>query len=164
MLDLNFASTFVPSSLDQVLATSSVFAIDLTQIVNQTDPLNSSGLATFSAIWSYSLSVASDQLFTNQSQYTFFYRTQTNISVTIGQDIFYISNLQQPIARQTEIIFHCLLFTIVVLEVFGLLFLLMKLLFIPVFRTILNHFRHKQLQSQDTSLSVIHRNSINGHD
>jgi len=164
LLDLNFASTFVPSSLDQVLATSSVFAIDLTQIVNQTDPLNSSGLGTFSAIWSYSLSVASDQLFTNQSQYTFFYRTQTNISVTIGEDIFYISNLQQPIARQTEIIFHCLLFTIVVLEVFGLLFLLMKLLFIPVFRTILNHFRHKQLQSQDISLNVIHRNSINGHD
>jgi hypothetical protein len=98
------------------------------------------------------LSVDSDQLFTNQSRYTFFYRTQTNISVTIGQDIFYISNLQQPIARQTEIIFHCLLFTIVVLEVFGLLFLLMKLLFIPVFRTILNHLRHKQLQSQDTSL------------
>ncbi len=156
MLDLNFASTFVPSSLDQVLATSSVFAIELTQIVNQTDPLNSSGLSTFSTIWSYSLSVDSDQLFTNQSRYTFFYRTQTNISVTIGQNIFYISNLQQPIARQTEIIFHSLLFTIVVLEVFGLLFLLVKLLFIPVFRITLNYLRHKQSQSQDTSSNVIH--------
>jgi hypothetical protein len=156
LLDLNFASTFVPSSLDQVLATSSVFAIELTQIVNQTDPLNSSGLSTFSTIWSYSLSVDSDQLFTNQSRYTFFYRTQTNISVTIGQNIFYISNLQQPIARQTEIIFHSLLFTIVVLEVFGLLFLLVKLLFIPVFRITLNYLRHKQSQSQDTSSNVIH--------
>jgi len=151
-MDLNFASTFVSSSLDQVLAESTVFSIELTQIVNQTDPLNSDGLSTFSAIWSYSFSVDSDQLFTNESRYTFFYRTQTNISITIDQNIFYISNLQQPIARQTEVIFHSLLFTIVVLEVFGLIFLLVKLLFIPVFRRILDHLRHKLLKSRDTPM------------
>ena len=151
-MDLNFASTFVSSSLDQVLAKSTVFPIELTQIVNQTDPLNSDGLPTFSAIWSYSFSVDSDQLFTNENRYTFFYRTQTNISITIEQNIFYISNLQQPIARQTEIIFRSLLFTIVVLEVFGLIFLLMKLLFIPVFRIILGRLRHKVSKTRDTPL------------
>jgi hypothetical protein len=157
-MDLNFASTFVSSSLDQVLAESTVFSIELTQIVNQTDPLDSDGLSTFSAIWSYSFSVDSDQLFTNESRYTFFYRTQTNISITIDQNIFYISNLQQPIARQTEVIFHSLLFTIVVLEVFGLIFLLVKLLFIPVFRKILDRLRHKLSKSGDTpmdDLSII---------
>jgi hypothetical protein len=157
-MDLNFASTFVSSSLDQVLAESTVFSIELTQIVNQTDPLDSDGLSTFSAIWSYSFSVDSDQLFTNESRYTFFYRTQTNISITIGQNIFYVSNLQQPIARQTEVIFHSLLFTIVVLEVFGLIFLLLKLLFIPVFRKILDRLRHKLPKSRDTpvdDLSII---------
>jgi hypothetical protein len=157
-MDLNFASTFVSSSLDQVLAESTVFSIELTQIVNQTDPLDSDGLSTFSAIWSYSFSVDSDQLFTNESRYTFFYRTQTNISITIDQNIFYISNLQQPIARQTEVIFHSLLFTIVVLEVFGLIFLLLKLLFIPVFRTILVRLQHKLSKSRDTpmdDLSII---------
>jgi hypothetical protein len=157
-MDLNFASTFVSSSLDQVLAESTVFSIELTQIVNQTDPLDSDGLSTFSAIWSYSFSVDSDQLFTNESRYTFFYRTQTNISITIDQNIFYISNLQQPIARQTEVIFHSLLFTIVVLEVFGLIFLLVKLLFIPVFRKILDRLRHKMSKSRDTpmdDLSII---------
>lgn len=151
-MDLNFASTFVSSSLDQVLAQSTVFPIELTQIVNQTDPLNSDGLSVFSAIWSYSFSVDSDQLFTNENRYTFFYRTQTNISVTIDQNIFYISNLQQPIARQTEIIFHSLLFTIVVLEVFGLIFLVVKLLFIPVFRIILDHLRHKLLKNRDSPM------------
>jgi hypothetical protein len=159
---LSFASTFVSSSLDQVLAESTVFPIELTQIVNQTDPLSSGGLPTFSAIWSYSFSVDSDQLFTNESRYTFFYRTQ--ISVTIGQNIFYISNLQQPIARQTEVIFHCLLFTIVVLEVFGLIFLVVKLLFIPIFRTILDRLRRKQSTTKDTpmdDLSIIEvKNSI----
>lgn len=152
-MDLNFASTYVSSSLDQVLARSTLFSIELTQIVNQTDPLNSNGLPTFSAIWSYSFSVDSDQLFTNETRYTFFYRTQTNISITVGQNIFYISNLQQPIARQTEVIFRSLLFTIVVLEVFGLIFLLVKLLFIPVFRTILDRLRPKLSKSRDTPMT-----------
>ena len=77
-----------------------------------------------------------DEIFTNESRYTFFYRTQTDISVSVSQSIFYVSNLQQPIARQAEVIFRSLLFTIVVLEVFGLLFLLFKLLLAPMLRGI----------------------------
>jgi hypothetical protein len=163
-MELNFASTFVSSSLDQVLAESIVFPIELTQIVNQTDPLNSDGLSTFSAIWSYSFSVNSDELFTNESRYTFFYRTQTNISVTIAQNIFYVSNLQQPIARQTEVIFRSLLFTIVVLEVFGLVFLLVKLLIIPVFHIILNRTRQLLAKSQITppdDVAIVEMKNIN---
>jgi hypothetical protein len=163
-MELNFASTFVSSSLDQVLAESIVFPIELTQIVNQTDPLNSDGLSIFSAIWSYSFSVNSDELFTNESRYTFFYRTQTNISVTIAQNIFYVSNLQQPIARQTEVIFRSLLFTIVVLEVFGLVFLLVKLLIIPVFHIILNRTRQLLAKSQITppdDVAIVEMKNIN---
>ncbi|CAF1400512.1 unnamed protein product [Adineta steineri] len=136
LMALDFASTYVSSSPDEVLAESSTFSIELTQIVNQTDPLTDDGSSTFSAIWSSTFNVNSDELFTNESRYTFFYRTQTNISVIIDENIFYVRNLQQPIARQTEIVFRSLLFTIVVLEVFGLLFLLMKLFFIPVSRLI----------------------------
>lgn len=60
-----------------------------------------------------------DELLTNESRYAFFYRTKTDISLSVSQSIFYASNLQQPIARQAEVIFRSLLFTIVVLEVFG---------------------------------------------
>jgi hypothetical protein len=127
-MELKFASTFVSSSLDQILAPSATFPIVLTPIVNQTAPLNTDGSSTFNVI--------KDELFTNESRYTFFYRTQTNVSVTISQSIFYVSNLQQPIARQAEVIFRCLLFTIVVLEIFGLLFVLVKLLLVPMFRGI----------------------------
>ncbi len=143
LLGLNFASTFVPSTLDQVLAPSSLFSIALTQIVNRTAPLNSDGLPTLSAIWSSSFSVATDQLFTNESRYTFFQQTQTNVSVTIGESLFYVSNVQEPIARQAEIIFHNLLFTIVVLELFGLAFLIIKLLIAPLFHAILGHVRRR---------------------
>ena len=114
----------------------------MTSIVNQTDPLSTDGSPTFSAIWSSSLNAITHDLFTNESRYTFFYRTQTDINVTVSESIFYVSNVQQPIARQTEIIFRCLLFTIVVLEVFGLLFLLVKLLLAPMFRRVAACLRH----------------------
>ncbi|UJR38772.1 hypothetical protein I4U23_031437 [Adineta vaga] len=161
VMKLNFASTFISSSLDQVLAESIVFPIELTKIINRTDPLDNNGSPKFSAIWSYSLTANSDQLFTNENRYTFFYRTQTTINIIITQNIFYISNLQQPIARQTEVIFRCLLFTIVVLEVFGLIFLLVKLLLIPIYHLIYDRFyqtlaRKKQIQpSNDLAVVVV---------
>jgi len=73
-MELKFASTFVSLSLDQILAPSTVFHIDLTQIINKTALFNANDLSTFSTIWSYALNVTSDELFTNESQYTFFYR------------------------------------------------------------------------------------------
>jgi hypothetical protein len=138
LLELNFASTFIPRSTDEVLAPSTLFSIALTSIVNRTNPLNSDDLATFSAIWSSSFDVIIEDLFTSENRYTFFQRTQTNISVTIQKSIFYVSNEQQPIARQTEIIFHNLLFTIVVLELFCLVFLIFKLLLVPLYYKIIN--------------------------
>jgi len=132
-MKLNFASTFIPSPLDQVLASSTAFSLDLTQIINRTAPLKVNGLATYSAIWSYAFSVNTDELFSEETRYTLFKRTYTNVTVTIDESIFYVSNEQEPIARQSEIIFHNLLFTIVVLELFGLLFLIIKLLLVPMF-------------------------------
>ena len=141
-MELKFASTFVSSSLNQILGPSILFPIVLTPIVNQTAPLSTDGSSTFSAIWSSSFNSVMDELFTNESRYTFFYRAQTNISVTVSESIFYVKNLQQPIARQAEVVFRCLLFTIVVLEVFGLSFLLVKLLLAPMFREIVAYLKH----------------------
>ncbi len=73
-----------------------------------------------------------------------FYRIQTNISITIDQNIFYVSNLREPIARQVEVIFRNLLFTVVVLEVLALLFLIIKFLFVSVFRAMLIRLRFYQ--------------------
>jgi hypothetical protein len=150
-MELNFASTFIPPSLDQVLAPSTLFSLELTQIVNRTAPMDSNGLATYSAIWSSSFSVNTDELFSEETRYTLFQRTYTNVTVTIDESIFYVSNVQEPIARHTEIIFHNLLFTIVVLELFGLFFLLIKLLLVPLFHTI---FRRVQCTSRKVRVGV----------
>ncbi|CAF1108947.1 unnamed protein product [Adineta steineri] len=136
LMELNFASTFISSSLDQVLASSTLFSLQLTQIINRTAPLDNGGSDIYGAIWSSSFIVDTDELFSEETRYTLFKRTFTNITINIAESIFYVSNVQEPIARQTEIIFHNFLFTIVVLELFGLLFLVIKLLLLPVFNSI----------------------------
>jgi hypothetical protein len=61
----------------------------------------------------------------------------------------YVSNIQQAIARQTEAVFHNLHFTIVFLELFGLIFLICKLFLVPLFRAI-----HERLHRFFTKVRV----------
>ncbi|CAF0969527.1 unnamed protein product [Adineta steineri] len=147
---LNVSSVFIPTSFNNVLAPSTEYTLQLSEIVNQTDPLNVNDLSKYSATWFATYDVRTDELFTEQDRYSFFQRSQTNLSITIAEDVYYVKNLQQPIARQTEVIFHNLLFTIVVLELFGLLFLVCKLLVVPLVRKI-----HERVHSYHT------RNQIN---
>lgn len=147
-MEPNFTRSFVSSSLDEVIAPSAVFSIELTQIINRTAPLEGDGSSRYSGIWLSSFKVEEDQLFLGESRYTYYQRTFTNISVIIDRSLFYVNNVQEPIARQTEVIFHSLLFTNVVLELFGLLFLLNKLIIIPAFEKILAHIQHKLSKNQ----------------
>ncbi|CAF0882448.1 unnamed protein product [Adineta steineri] len=136
LLALNVSSVFIPTSFNNVLAPSTEYTLQLSEIVNQTDPLNVNDLSKYSATWFATYDVRTDELFTQQNRYSFFQRSQTNLTITIEEDVYYVKNVQQPIARQTEVIFHNLLFTIVVLELFGLLFLVCKLLIVPLVRRI----------------------------
>jgi len=133
----------------------------MSQIVNQTNPLDSDGLTIYSAIWFATYTVQIDQLFVSEDRYSFFTRTQTNLSATISESIYYVKNEQEPIARQTEVIFHNLLFTIVVLELFGLLFLICKLFIVPLVRLLHEHM-HRYLQKKK-QVNVINDNSDNMH-
>jgi hypothetical protein len=72
-------------------------------------------------------------------------RTYTNITI---ESLFYVSNQQQPIARESEIIFRNLLFTIVLLELFGLLFLVIKLLMNPLFNIIYRRLQRLSKRNQ----------------
>ncbi len=159
LLALNVSSTFTPSSLDHVLAPSVTFSVQMSQIVNQTHPLDSDGLTIYSAIWFATYTARIDELFVREDRYSFFTRTQTNLSATISESIYYVKNEQEPIARQTEVIFHNLLFTIVVLELFGLLFLIFKLLVAPLVR-FLHERVHRYLQKKK-QVNVINDNNDN---
>jgi hypothetical protein len=91
----------------------------------------------FEGIWYPTFVVDKNQMFLSQQTYlTTADLLQTTLVIVISETPFYIKNHQSPITKKPEVIFHNLLFTIVCLEIFGLVFLLFKLLLIPVFEYI----------------------------
>ena len=77
--------------------------------------------------------LSDDLFFARQGEHLRYLSAQTNIIVQLSETPFYVKNTQDPIARRTEIIFHNILFTTVALELFGLVFLIFKLIFLPFF-------------------------------
>ena len=51
------------------------------------------------------MNVLLDELFTIETWHTFFKHEKTVIGITLVDEVFYVSNIQQPIARRNEIIF-----------------------------------------------------------
>jgi len=66
--------------------------------------------------------------------------TSTTLTLYISETSYYIKNVQSPIAKQAEVIFRLLLFTILCLELAGLAFLIVKLLIIPLYKKIARSF------------------------
>ncbi|CAF5208339.1 unnamed protein product [Rotaria magnacalcarata] len=64
------------------------------------------------------------------------------MTITISEASYYIKNTESPIAKQQEVIFHTFLFTIICLEISGLIFLIVKLMFIPIVKKVIAHYYH----------------------
>ncbi|CAF1592371.1 unnamed protein product, partial [Adineta steineri] len=68
----------------------------------------------------------------------------TTLTITISETPYYVKNVQQPITRKSEVIFRCVLFTVVCIEIFGLVFLSYKLAFKPLYHAIMRKHRPKE--------------------
>ncbi|CAF1142632.1 unnamed protein product [Didymodactylos carnosus] len=141
---LNFCKFFYTPN--QTLAYSSSIDLQLTKVINETEGLSDSDKTLYSGLWvpTFIINTLSDQLLYSQhGEYLRYFSTQTTLLVTVSETQFYIQNTQSPIARLSEVIFHNLLFTIVCLEIFGLIFLIIKLLFVPIVMKLLLKIQHK---------------------
>ena len=147
---LNSSFLIVASVTDHILAPSTEIVIHMTAVVNQTSPMNLSERPVFGTEWVLSVDVLPDELFTVETRYTFYKREKTIINIILVDEVYYVSNVQQPIARRSEIIFRTLLFTTVVIELFRLAFLISKLMFLPFFRFTAARLskKEKQVDSQ----------------
>jgi hypothetical protein len=102
--------------------------------VNETEAMSGSEESQFDGIWYPTFTVDQNQMFLTEEKYmTTTNLAKTTVTIVISETPFYIQNHEAPIAKRPEIIFHNLLFTIVCLEIFGLVFLLFKLVCIPLF-------------------------------
>jgi len=114
-----------------MLAQSLPIDLDITKVINETLPMIGEE-SDFSGIYIPTFTIDPNSLFLSTNQYVFSNLTLTTLTIDILETPYYVKNLQQPIAKSSEIIFHNLLFTTVCLEIFGLVFLLYKLAFKPL--------------------------------
>jgi hypothetical protein len=148
LLDLAFAQTLV--SAGRLLTQQPSCTLQLTKVVNQTYPLSEDGETQFSGVWSPTFSGTLDQMFVDESEYNYGTSSSSVISITISETTYYIMNVERPITDEDELIFTNLLFTIVCLEIFGVGFLIFKLIIIPTVKYIFDFFR-RQISKKKSS-------------
>lgn len=124
----------------------------------QGEPTKSSG------IWQpifIGAELSDQKLYDRQGEYHRYLSTNTVLTITLSENHFYLDNNQSPLARKAEVNFHTVLFVSLALEIFGLTFLIFKLIFVPLFRLIesrilfnsikISNIQQHQQQSDDTT-------------
>lgn len=126
---MNFHQSFFKAG--QILAQNLPVNLDLTKVVNETYPMYGEEL-DYKGIYIPTFTFDPNSLFLSASQYIRLTSTSIKFQIDIHETPYYIKNVEQPIAKLPEVVFHNLLFTIVCLEIFGLAFLLYKLVIRPI--------------------------------
>jgi hypothetical protein len=117
------------------------------QVVNETEPL-SDGDSEFEGIWYPTFTYSLNQMFMTAGSYVSSANlTSTTLTIYITETSYYIKNVQSPIAKLPEIIFHTLLFAFLCLEICALAFLITKLLLIPLYHKIAVVCFHRHINS-----------------
>jgi hypothetical protein len=123
-------------------------------VINQTYPLSEDGETQFSAVWSPTFSGSLDQMFVDESEYNYGTSSSSVISIMMSETTYYIMNVERPITDEDELIFTNLLFTIVCLEIFGIGFLIFKIMIIPTVSYVFGFLRRvtsKEKSSKNNS-------------
>jgi hypothetical protein len=157
LAELAFAQTFTVAG--RLLTQQPSCTLQLIKVINQTYPLSEGGTTQFNGIWLPSFSANLDQMFVDESEYMHATSSNTILSITIDETPYYMQNIQKPITDEAELIFTNLLFTIVCLEIFGLAFLLFKLILLPLLRHLLDYCQQrskKQELSSDRNFDFLH--------
>lgn len=127
------------SNSDQTMPQTTYINLDFTKSINRTEGLEQNDPATYSGIWIPTLTIKSlNDQFAYQQQGTFirYLSSQQILLIDFSETQFYIKNIQEPIARSGEIIFHNILFATVCIELFGLAFLIFKLALLPLLQLV----------------------------
>jgi len=161
---LNFYQSFYKNGL--ILARNLPVALSLTKVVNDTLPIES-GASNLSGIYIPTFTIDYNSLFFTADQFVRSTITLTTLTIVITETPYYVKNLQQPIAKLSDIIFQNLLFMTVCLELFGLVFLSYKLLFKPFYYSVLKknlkNRRKKNIDNKQINEDHTSKEKVSGH-
>lgn len=134
--ELDFCQLY--ESPDEAIGRMTTIPIQFIRNINITQPLQPDESTRYSGLWmpTFTRVALSDEAyyveFGNYLRYT---SSLTIVQVSLDERPFYIKNMQQPIVRTAELIFHGLLFTSLCIELFAFTFLLIKLFIVPLLRS-----------------------------
>ncbi|CAF1184311.1 unnamed protein product [Adineta ricciae] len=138
------------SNDDQTISQHTSVQLDFTKVINRTESLYDNDPVVFSGIWIPTVTIKSfnDRIaYEQQGDYIRYLSSRQILSIDFSETQFYIRNIQEPIAKSGEIIFHNILFSTVCIELFGLAYLLFKLVLFPavhwIFIKIMNRYSSK---------------------
>jgi hypothetical protein len=146
LADLSFAQTLSMSG--RLLTQQPSCTLGLTKIINRTYSLEEDGETEFSGLWLPTISGTLDQMFIDASEYNYATSTSTIFSLVISEGSSYVLNVERPITDEDELIFTNLLFTILCLEIFGLGFLIFKLIIIPLIKRVVGYCCHRETSTE----------------
>ncbi|CAF3461370.1 unnamed protein product [Rotaria socialis] len=141
LVDITFAQAFSASGL--LLTQQPSFTFQLTKMINRTYPLTEDGQTQLSGIWMPYVSTDINDIFVNENEYIYAKSSNTILSLVIIETPYYVLNTQQPIVDEAELIFTNILFTILCMEVFGLMFLIFKIIIAPLFGCFHNYYQRQ---------------------
>ncbi|CAF1049422.1 unnamed protein product [Adineta steineri] len=162
---LDFCQLF--SAPNQTLGHASTIPFIMTKIINITKSMEKTRPITYSGLWLSSVHGASlfnEAFYTEFGNYLRYTFALTTIQITFDERSFYIKNIQEPIVRTRQTVFQALLFTSLVIELFGFSFLLAKLFVLPIIRRMLaicHKYRDRAqhtLSSQSANMGSIYIN------
>ena len=146
---------------NDTLGHSVTMPIALIRTINQTKPLQVGGEVLYDGRWTATWNTAnglSDQLiYEHNGEYLRYASYQTVITISLIEHPFYLLNTQQPIIRSAELAFHMLLFTSLIIELFGFVFLFVKLAILPIVVCILRHWRGRKRSMPKEAPSSSHQ-------
>ncbi|UJR13173.1 hypothetical protein I4U23_000196 [Adineta vaga] len=139
------------SNDDETISQRTNVKLDFTKVINRTESLYDNDPIIFSGIWIPTITIKSlnDRIaYEQQGNYIRYLSSQQILSIEFSETQFFIKNIQEPIAKSREIIFHNILFSTVCIELFGLAYLLFKLVVLPmaqwIFAEIMNRYSKRK--------------------
>ncbi|CAF4632835.1 unnamed protein product [Rotaria socialis] len=141
LVDVTFAQAFSAPGL--LLTQQPSLTLQLTKVINRTYALTEGGQTQLSGIWMPYVSTDTNQIFVNENEYIYAISSNTILSLVISETPYYVLNIQQPIVDEAELIFTNVLFTILCMEIFGLVLLIFKVIIVPLFRRLNNYYQRQ---------------------
>lgn len=138
--EVNYCESFYGEN--QTLSQTTYLDFTLTKVINRTEFVDYSGSVNYSAIWiptSNHGSLDDHVIYNQKGEFQRYLSTQHTVSIRFDETAFYVINRQEPIVRLGEVSFHNVIFTTTIIGLFALVFLIFKLLFMPLIKFLITN-------------------------